>query len=119
MSLEQFEIAMASAGYNEEQITEMKATIQECAQTLAQTLEEIIERIRDFMLSVWEGVKETMAELGKSLNNYFQQTKEAPTPKVSYVPYNPPNNNQWYNQYTRKMTTDIRIDLKPIIIHRN
>lgn len=119
MSLEQFEIAMASAGYNEEQITGMKAMIQEWAQTLAQTLEEIIERFRDFMLAIWEDVKETMAELAESLNNYFQQTKEESIPKVPYVPYNPPNNNQWYNQYTRKMAMDIRVDLKPIIIHRN
>lgn len=120
MSMEQFEVEMASAGYNEEQIAEVKAKIQEWAQTLAQALEEVIAKFREFMASIWEGVKETTAELAEKLeelNGWFEEQNKA-KPEVHYVSYNPPYDNAWYNQYTRKMAMDKRADIKPFVIHK-
>lgn len=117
MSIEQFEVEMASAGYNEEQIAEAKAKIQEWALTLAQTLEEVIAKFRGSMASVWEDVKETLAELAEKLNGWFEEQNKA-KPEVHYVSYNPPYSNTWYNQYMRKMTMDKRANIKPFVIYK-
>lgn len=117
MNIEQFEVEMISAGYNEEQIAEVKAKIQEWAQAMAQTLEEAIAKFREAMACLWDSVKETMAELVEKLNGWFEEQNKV-KPEVHYVSYNPPYNNAWYNQYTRKMATDKRADIKPFVIHK-
>lgn len=73
MSIEQFESTMLTLGYNEEQIAAMKNAIQELAQTLTLALEEIIQRFKEFIASLWDGIKETMAELVEKLDDYFEQ----------------------------------------------
>lgn len=116
MSIEQFESTMLTLGYNEEQIAAMKNIIQELAQTLTLALEEIIQRVKEFISSLWDGIKETMAELAEKLDDYFKQpTTQA---QVQYVSYNPPNDNAWYKQYTKKMISDKRADIKTFLIHK-
>lgn len=119
MSIEQFEVEMAKAGYDEEQIANIKAKLEECTQALVLAFEEIIDRFMEIMASVWEGVKDTLAELAEKLNDWFEQEKkEHPNQKKYYVPYNPPNDNSWYNQYMRRTTFDKRANIEPFIIHR-
>lgn len=115
MSIEQFEEAMVKAGYDEEQIANIKAKLEECTQLLVLTFEEIVDRFMEIMASVWEGVKETLKELADKLRDVLDIPNERT--KV-YVSYNPPRSDTWYNQYTRAMMVDKRKDMEYFVRHR-
>lgn len=65
MEMEQFEIALVSAGYNEEQITETMERLHKAIQETAVALEEAMQQVAQQLASAFVEVKETFAELYK------------------------------------------------------
>lgn len=118
MSVEEFESQLLCAGYNEEQVANIKEVLMEVALSMAQSIQEVIERLLAAISSCWEDIKDKIKRLADQIRELLDiPDKEKPGTKL-YVPCNPPTGREWYNQYQGKMLRDERETMRHFTIYR-
>lgn len=93
---------------------------------------DAFKRITDALTQAWQEVELIVVdELTPHLNMAFKDVEitleelselfeklEVKEERKIWVPYNPPRENAWYNQYQKKMLRDKRSEMKHFTIYR-
>lgn len=105
---------MYAAGYSEEEVEELSKALYQLTFIVSETIIELYERMKPIIEEMANRISSAFDELKECLEELEVREEE----RKVWVPYNPPNENAWYNQYQKNMIRDKRSDMKHFTINR-